>query len=549
MLVGTNFFRATQSTGHSLDTEHFAFYWEGFAYMTGTAAGTASIHKFAEELSADLPLAASRLKGVYFMCVCDKRLGTRYAFVDSSGLFHAFHSNRHVATSFLELSNLEGLSVDDLDPSALVEFFHFGYIAFGKTFFDSVRRIDPNHIVILAPDGTLRFIQKPLAALDVPPERSFIDFLSSLADTITGERISVDLTGGIDSRLLAVALRYFGVSFEVALSGVAGNADLAIAEQVAHVLGRELHVTYHNMAHLERDLAEIFRLSDGLCDPVNYHRVFQLERERLSRGVTLVLTGTGGELFKDFWWLQDFPFYLSNTPDLKRLYSFRIAPLALKHHYLTHPYQVLSKEYRSSLLTKLSAFVVSGNTQTYDQIYFNFKMREYAGRFLTNTAHLVQCYAPYLDREAVAYGYQLPRSARFFNRFHRDTITRLSPAAAEIPTTEGGVSASSTTGKIIHDLSRYAANKLSRATRKVGQRVLRRSFLRDERPDHPELSLHIRRMLTGRNSLQRLKELHIVSEGMQISDLDDRYLGNILSLDMLTEALHEAVATSPALPA
>jgi len=528
-----------------METREFGFCWEGFVYMQGVTAGAPSIQRLAEELPLNLSVAASRLKGVYFLFVHDKQSGKRHAFVDSSGLFHAFYSDRFVSTSFLDLAATEGLATDDLDPDALVEFFHFGHIAFRRTFFSAIRKIDPAHIVTFSEDGKVHLIPKPLPGIDAPPEQCLQDFLAILAGSITKEKISMDLTGGIDSRLLAVVLSYFGLPFEVASSGVHGNTDLAIAERVAAVLDRDLHITYHSTAHMEHTLPELFTLADGLFDVVRYHRAFQLQRDRLRRDISLVLSGTGGELFKDFWWLQDFPFYSRKRPDLQRLYSFRIAPAELKHAYLSDQYRALSEDYRQRLLQKLSDFVVTGNTQTYDQIYYNFKMREYAGRFMTNTAHLIQCYAPYLERGTVACGYHLPRSRRFFNIFHRQTITRLCPEAAEITTTEGGVSVSSHMSKIAADLSKYATNKLARLTRKIGQQVLGRSYLRDESPDHPELYSHVRRIVTIRKSLERLKDHHIINGNTEIKEVEDGYLGNILTLDMLLEALQCIPSTKP----
>jgi hypothetical protein len=537
MLIGANTIQATDSSLRSMETQDFKLRWEGFVYMQGVAAGAPSIQRLAEEMAINLPMAASQLKGVYFLLVHEKQSGNRYAFVDSSGLFHAFYSDRFVSTSFLDLAATEGLAAGDLDPDALVEFFHFGHIAFGKTFFSPIRKIGPAQIVSFSVGGKLQLIPKPVSGIEAPPEHCLQEFLAMLAGSIAHERISVDITGGIDSRLLAVVLSYFGLPFEVASSGIHGNTDLAIAERVAVVLNRELHITYHSIVNMETSLPEIFRLADGLFDIVRYHRAFQLQRDRLNRGISLVLSGTGGELFKDFWWLQDFPFYSRKRPDLQRLYSFRIAPVELKHTYLADQYRGLSEDYRQRLLQKLSAFAVTGNTQTYDQIYYNFKMREYAGRFMTNTAHLVQCYAPYLEREAVACGYHLPRSRRFFNIFHRHTMTRLCPEAAEITTTEGGVSASSHMGKVAADLSKYAANKLYRVTRKVGQRLLGRSYFDDESPDHPELNSHVRHILATRRSLERLKEHGIMNDRTEIKEIEDRYLGNILSLDMLLETL------------
>jgi len=99
--------------------------------------------------------------------------------------------------------------------------------------------------------------------------------------------------------------------------------------------------------------------------------------------------------------------------------------------------------------------------------------------------------------------------------------------------------------KIAADLSKYATNKLARLTRKIGQQVLGRSYLRDESPDHPELYSHVRRIVTIRKSLERLKDHHIINGNTEIKEVEDGYLGNILTLDMLLEALQCIPSTKP----
>lgn len=535
MFASTSAVHANDGKVSSMENRDYVISWRGLIYMDGVPAGIPSIERLAENIAENLPVAVSRVKGVYFLLVHEKLSGKRYALVDNAGLFHAFYSDRYVSTSFLEIAAAEEQGASDLDPEALVEFFHFGHVASGGTLFHKIRKINPDQIVSLSAEGKLDLLPKPVCNIGIPAERSLEECLKVFAGSVGEEKISLDLTGGFDSRLLAVALQYFGLPFEVAVSGVNGNTELIIAEQVAEVLGRDLHITHHNLEDFEISLPEMFRVCDGLFDPVRYHRSFQLQHDRLTRGITLMISAVGGELFKDFWWLQDFPCYNRRKPNLDKLYAFRIAPIALKHFYLGEPYRRVSEGYRRRLLQKLSAFVVPGNTHTYDQIYYSFKMREYAGRFISSNARLLQCCAPYLERDAVAFGYQLPRSRRFFNNFHRDTITRLNPAAARIPTTEGGISASSHVENIAADLSKYAIDKLRRLTRKVGQTIFRRSYLRDESPNHPELFTCVRNLAASRGALERLKDYQIVSGTTTLKDIEDGYLGNILALSMLLE--------------
>jgi hypothetical protein len=261
----------------------------------------------------------------------------------------------------------------------------------------------------------------------------------------------------------------------------------------------------------------------------------QLHRARAARGITLALSGAGGELFKDFWWLQDFPLYSRHRPNLDRLYAFRLANNELQHAYLTGRNRSLSLTYRERLLQRLSRYASGSNTQTYDRIYYSFKMQGLAGRFLSNGLACLNMYAPYLEREAVRAGYNMERGKRFFNRYHRRTITRYLPAAARLPTTEGGMSASSEAGAIARDLSRYVADRWRRLRRKVDQEYSSKSAAHG--PDDPQMPQHLRRLLEQRRSLERLKDEGFLNPALRFDEIQPGYFGPLLALDWLWERL------------
>jgi asparagine synthetase B (glutamine-hydrolysing) len=510
----------------------YEVYWRGFVYVDGVAPGSSSIAKFADALSAGVALAACLLKGVYFVTVLDRLSGARYAFVDASGLFHAFCSEHYVGTSFIEIAALEGFGPKDFDREALVEFFHFGGVYDGKTAFAGVRKIAPAEIVALDVSGR-RSMAKALPGIAEPPQQSFGELMSSYAASIAGERVSVDLTGGIDSRLLAVALDHFGLRFELAASGVRGNTDLDVAEQVAAVLGRELHITYHDPQ--QSDWQELFDICDGSFDLAKADRPLQLQRDRVRRGVTLAISGAGGELFKDFWWLQDFPLYARREARLERLYSMRISPAEPAHELLAQPYRSISREYRARRLASLAQYAVAGNTQTYDRIYYRFKMREFAGRFLTNSTQLLRVHAPYLEFDSVRIGYALPRSMRFFNRFHRQQITKMNPLVARIATTEGGMSVSNELRYVSADLKKYVADRYSRLDRKLRQKSGKPAP--QESADHPGLPALMREELFRRRSVERMKDVGFLHGSVGVNDLRAGHLGTVLALDLLCDRL------------
>jgi len=248
------------------------------------------------------------------------------------------------------------------------------------------------------------------------------------------------------------------------------------------------------------------------------------------------LRGAGGELFKDYWWLQDSPWYARKQPNIKKLFHTRIAPVEPHHTYLAGPYRQISDQYARRFCDRLSNYVAPGNTQTYDRIYYEVKMRDYAGRFLTSHLRLLKCYAPYLDRELVAVGYNLPQHVRAFNVFHRRMMTRYAPRVAAIRSTEGGMSVSASFGRVLSDIPRYAYDKLSRLERKVRQRLLNRTP-QSESPDHPELLAAGRDLVTSRRAVERLQDFGLISSTLHLNDLSSNCLGSILSLDLLLNHL------------
>jgi len=520
-----------------LHTSRHTIYWTGFVYAEGKPSGFESVRYFAEQLAEGVIAGLECLKGVYLLIVVNKMSGDAYAFVDSSGLFHAFYSSRGVSNSFLSLVSEHQLDFKDLSPQALVQFLHFGHVPFGETFSPEIKRISGEHVVQLSTDGTVKVLRKNGGALSRHAVRDFETQLHRFVSAVAAEKVSIDLTGGIDSRLLAIMCKYFGLGFEVAVSGHDDDEDVLIAHEIAAILERPLHVTHHEIAGFESSLLPLFEVCDGLFNVADAHGPLQHQWERHARGATLMITGAGGELFKEFWWLHDFPFYRRRSANLKRLYSIRIMPVEPRHDYLAEPYAGFSRALRDDYLQTLARFTAEDNTHTYDQIYYYVKMRDVIGRLMSNHAWLLNCYAPYLEPEMASVGYTLPRSARFFNSFHRSMMTQYGPAAARVPTSEGHMSVSSELRPVVLDLSKYVSDRLGRVVRKFGQKVFHRRVMEQGSASVkwiPELQ---RSPATSR-AFETLKDAGILRSDLAISAVEPSYCGTILSLGLLADRIN-----------
>ena len=315
MLVSAQGIYGILANTHFLRTERWEGTWRGFLYLDGIAAGEKSVLKFLEHVTSPQELVAKsgRLKGTYFLALRDAHSGNHYAFVDPGGLFHAFYSARYAATSFLELAAAEKAGAGDIEPEALVEFFHFGSLSFGKTLFSTIRRLDPESVLCVSALDRTELLPRPVRDLNSPPVHSFEQCLTAFTHSVVGEKVSVDLTGGIDSRLLAVMLDYLSLPFELAISGVQGNTDITLAERVAGELKHPLHVAHHDVDGLEGSLPEMFSTCDGSFDVLKAHRPLQLQRQRRQRGISLSVTSVGGELFNIFGGSRTFRFTRANS--------------------------------------------------------------------------------------------------------------------------------------------------------------------------------------------------------------------------------------------
>lgn len=524
-----------------LDTATHTIYWEGLVFKDGLPAGKPSVEAFANELS-NVPVASTTLRGIYFLVVREKSTGDSYVFGDQSGLLHLFTSDTVVSNSLLDICVADRLGYADLDPQAVVDFLTYGYLTFGRTLTRKVKRLHPEQIAHVRRGAPVSFIPRPLREIAEPPKFSVEDVLRNLANAVKSpdEKVSLDLTGGIDTRLVAITLDYYGLKFEVAHAGTRGSIDMEIAAEVAQALGRELVITHHDPSTFEAVLPELFRFCDGLLDVSKDHLGLQMQHDRLARGITLVIAGDGGPLHKDQNWLQDFPFYARRTANIQKFCNYRVAPVVANYDLFSQQYAGLARTYRLRALDFIRKYQVPGNTQTYDNVYFHLNAPDSLGRFASNHVRMIDVYSPLCERDAVAYSFHLPRTQRFFNNFHRNSMTRLNPRVARIHTTEGGISGSGEWSKVAGDFARYTLDKMSRVQKKLAQRFLNKPYRHDFSPISSKLYDNVRSCAAMRDAVEDLRGRGILNPQIALNDIPDGSLGPMLTLHLTIKHLESA---------
>ena len=544
MLIRNGMVTDRKEREHALVLGEYSAYWAGLPYWPGNPPGEPSVRRLiARAAEVGVLDAAPDLCGHYFLALVHRPTGKCHAFVDGGGMSFGFRTKDAVSTSFLDLARLLRLGRDDLDPDAMVEFLNTGMVFFGRTLFPPIQRIAWDQVVTFSAGGEVEVLRKPGDDIGAPPHADFVSHFAEIAADFRDERCSLDLTGGVDSRLVAALLAHFGLDFEVTISGVDDHPDVVISRRLAAILGTEHHLTPHRLDRLEAELPLLFRLSDGMQDVLRLHRLWQHNQRRIARGATLVINGDAGNFYKDFLWMQDFPFYHRKRSNLGRLYDFRIVSVPFPEKALAPDYRPASRGLRSRILVGLEDHVDSTNTRTYDRISYYVKTQGGTGQFFTLSS-MIPYYIPLLETDMVRTGFHLPRSVRFFNRFQRRLISQYYPAMANLPTPDHGATLSNDTLHQLMDLQRFVVNRATRLLKKTMQRATGKTFFQ-RISDHPGLKSTAAQSPTVHAMIDELRGAGILAEGADVGCIGPGRLGKILTLGFLLRHLDQPERTTP----
>jgi hypothetical protein len=359
-----------------------------------------------------------------------------------------------------------------LDKTALLEFLTFGSIYGEKTFLMGIKKEATHQPYSINPEtGWIEEIQcmnNPLQSsqnLSIEEVKdNFIDFFRPLKDRFAGRKISIDLTGGIDSRLIAALLLYLEIPFDAVYSRLSGGErEQIIVERIAQEFGIPLKIISPPDEITSADeINDLVELGDGMWDPLGLRSMRMTQSWRKENNYDLAITGAGGELYKDFWWQQDFPFYRRNNPRLSRLLHMRMYPAILPRDWLGREIRTKFDPFIPDFISRLENYKQELNTQTYDQIYYHLRIKEQISVLSHASANYLPVWSPLLEPELLKAGYNLRRRDRFFNRFHRAVISECNTQLANIPTSDGEMTVSNDPVDLVKDMFRFTRQKSKR---------------------------------------------------------------------------------------
>jgi hypothetical protein len=516
----------------------FVVGWKGHLYVPGKTAGHDSIDHLIMRLEAGAGLDGlmGELSGVFGLFVHDRTEGGWQIAIDNAGLYKVFWDEQGCATSLLELTRARGTGPDQLLPAALIEFVAHGAVYGPGTFVAGVRKLRWDELLELpAAGGPPRLLPKQLEEPRLDGGQSVVAHFAPLAGSLAGLKVSADVTGGIDTRLITCLLHRAGTGFEVAISGRADSEDARIAADIARLLNRPFFVTPHDLSRLDEELPLVFRDGDGQMDCCALHRLRQHCLARLARGVQVISHGAGGAHFKDFFSFQDFPRYGSPVVNFERYYDLRIAPVGIPRRYFSAQGAALLAEVRPRTLARFAEFKAATNNESYDRVAYFLRASEVYGRVYSGYINLgLNLAAPLLDWRNVRVAMKLSPWRRFFNGWHRQVLTAHCPRLAAVRTTEG-YSASTELRHLLPDIAGYVGTQSRRAAKKTSQRLLGKAWfdtLGAATVNDPGLLPAVRASGAFALALDALKDAGLFAPELQPADVRDRHMGRVLNLGL-----------------
>ena len=516
------------------ENANYSIWWEGLIFIPGILSGRDSIKHFFDLVNnSGLSSATEALSGFFSCILFVKKKEEYYAFTDNSRSSNIFYNNKCISTSFIDLVKYSLPSKGDLDFSSIIEFIITGQVFNNNTFFDNIKNIRANEILVIDSKGISSRIKKleNIYEKDMSVD-DFLKEMKKIAFSLKNKKISIDLTGGIDSRLLTLILQNNGLQFETAISGCHGHPDIEISKEVSKVLGLQHYITYHqvNSETIFKELKEVFIYYDGLTDIIEKHILYQFFKDRKSRGIEVSISGGGGELYKDAgWWrVAATTIFKTNWKNIiikNLVYSGLVGwgfDPKLSCFLFSNKFKSICFNYKNNLYSHISnEYCYNSRFKIADKIFYEYSVR--SPRYVRGNKSIL--YSPLLERKIVPYGISMNWKERLLARNYRKIITKLKKPIARIKTTKANTSISSEFGYIISDIIKIC--------NELGSNNLRKNKIKlnfDNR-----IFAIAKQIVKNNHYIDCLKNIGLLDHDLKIVDIPNKYIGRIITLGMLVE--------------
>lgn len=305
--------------------ELFDVYLNGLLFCRGMYEGQESISYICRRMENDSAIPFNELYGSYTVII-DYKGEKQVVFSDNSCMHAFFVSENYVGSNFREIIRKEGLKkFDDMGCCERFALIRGGFSE--RTIIEGLRYSNNLKYYEIF-DGRRSEHGKGINSID--GESSIADpvnFFRDVAHAFDKRKVICALTGGFDSRAVACSIN----SFKKTDCFISGDNDhsseIVLAKKAAKAGGyplKQIRPEYPEIG--DTALLESWKMSAGFNADISTSgfRINHFMKVLQSKGYEVLLDGNAGDMHKEFWFSQEFPFYNRRKSNPRLFYISRM---------------------------------------------------------------------------------------------------------------------------------------------------------------------------------------------------------------------------------
>lgn len=357
--------------------------------------------------------------GAYRFRMTRKGASEEVLFSDNSGMMR-FYFNRDENSFYSSLSETKQKKERKPNYSSIAQFLCYGCVYGEETIVKSVALSNPNCYYVLI-NHDIEIKTKQLTPLsEYKTQNTFLNLLIRRALTHSNGKIGCTITGGIDSRTILANLIHIGSKPQLAVTGHESQPDVEIAKKISEAINLELSVISDDIEESDW-LDNSIEAADGQEGICGIYRLDKLARYLVDKGIDLQFGGVNGEMYKNSFINQDFPFYFG-YPRWKRFYKYKVGTFDLNLSMFTKPMQDEIRKLPSGIIEWLKTHTGRNKADAYLNAGYEI-MQARCNHVINMFQKHTTIYNPLMERRMAAYAFGVNPYTLEMQSFQRKEVS------------------------------------------------------------------------------------------------------------------------------
>jgi len=391
------------------------------------------------------------LSAPFVVIIYDGRDASFNIITDRIGIQHIYLARHEGAflfcTSALALASVIPVT---LDKTSVVNYFNIGHLLGNRTFFKEIKKVD-GAIWMKISDGLVRTDKYWHTPFESEKESDISEYAGDLRKKLikavssridSDNRTSIELTGGLDSRVNLACAKLSGKEFHTWTIGEENCPEINVVKELKQKDDFNSHYISVEKSLEENfldDLIKINILNDGERDSLGL--IASLASNRISRDLReSSISGIGGEILRGF-------YYISHKGVLnssKKIRTSRLVNLKLRPNI--NP----SKEIFNEDIMGSQNDILRGSVEDYfvenddggifwrlDDFYLKARQQRFAGRSCCFNNYFYRQQLPYFDNEVLDRSFTIPWRYKKGSRVLKHVLEMTHPGYSGIKLVNG----------------------------------------------------------------------------------------------------------------